>query len=607
VRYTHFSIRNFKGIERVDLDLSKAPKLRVHTLIGLNESGKTTVLEAIDRWSYRESLDALNPPGYGQSDVHELIPIAKRANFNDSIVIEAGVALHAEDQKRLRVVAKTEHKLTISDDIQPFEIKQQFKFTASRVDENQPKPIWTLVARGLAAGERRAHQLTGDAWQNTVNAIKSMLPRIVYFPNFLFEFPDRIYLENPPSEVPKHEFYRGVLQDVLDAIGDGTTLDAHILARAKSSDEPNERALESVLLRMGAHITKTVFTSWDRIFKRPAGNKEIVVGIDQDSRGAWYLKLRLKESQEYYEISERSLGFRWFFSYLLLTQYRGFRTHGHGEVLFLLDEPASNLHPSAQTQLLGSFETLPERCSVIYTTHSHHMIRPEWLDGAFVVRNEGLHYSEDDNQYTARRTIVTLSRYREFAVKHPTQTTYFQPVLDVLDYRPTLLENVPDVVMLEGKTDFYALKWAAQNLVGFPDLRLLPGTGAGSLDAVLRLYLAWGRNFIVLLDSDKAGTSEKERYFDRFGPILNRRIFTLSDIEPTWQGMEMEDLFAEDDRLTIQRSAYPEAEGFNKTHFSRALQELVATRRDVPVATLTSDILRRLGQGLELRVKDAAT
>ncbi len=606
MRYTHFTIRNFKGIEHVRLDLVKSPQSKVHTLIGLNESGKTTVLEAIDRLSYRESLDALSPPGYVQSDVHELIPIAKRANFNDSIVIEAGVSLDDDDQRAVRTAAR-KLGVSLADDIAPFAVTQRYKFTASRIEQNQPQITWSLRARGKTAGAKRPRILEGEAWQHVVNIIKPTVPRIVYFPNFLFEFPDLIYLESPPSDAARHEFYKSVLQDVLDAIGDGTNIGDHVLTRAKSAAEHDKRALESVLLKMGGHITATVFRNWDRIFKRPAGRKEITVAIDKDQRGAWHLKLRLKEGHESYEISERSLGFRWFFSYLLLTQYRGFRRHGTSDVVFLLDEPASNLHPSAQAQLLDSFQSLPEGCSVIYTTHSHHLIRPEWLDGAYVVKNEGLHYEGGrDEDYNARHTLISTTRYREFAMKHPNQTTYFQPVLDVLDYRPASLENVPDVVMLEGKGDFYTLKYVAFALGTLPELKLLPGMGAGSLDTVIRLYLAWARNFIVLLDSDKAGRGQKDRYISTFGPSVQGRIFTLADLDAKWADTEMEDLFEPSDRLAILRLAYPDGTEYNKTHFMRALQELNVTRRSIPLNPGTASAFAALTQSLQARLDAAA-
>jgi len=587
MRYTHFEICNFKGIEKVRLDLVRPPQLRIHTLIGLNESGKTTILEAIDRLSYRESLEALSPPGYGQPDVHELIPIAKRANFNDSITIEAGCEIEDRDQRTIRELARKEYGITITEEIKPFTITQSYKFAASRLEPNQPKNTWAFEVTGLKPQQRRPSLLSGESWQQVVTVVKTMLPRIVYFPNFLFDFPDHIYLEEPPSDVEKHEFYRDVLQDVLDAIGDKTTLTEHVLARAKSVEDFDKKSLQSVLLKMGSHITQTVFSNWDKIFKRPAGKKEIVVDIDKDSRGAWFLHLRLKEGPEYYEISERSLGFRWFFTYLLLTQYRGFRRQGPKDVVFLLDEPASNLHPSAQTQLLDSFRSLREGCAVIYTTHSHHLIKPEWLDGAFVVKNEGLHYTEDDDRYTAKKTLITLSRYREFAIKQPQQTTYFQPVLDVLDYRPTYLENVPDVIMVEGKNDFFTLRYMSGRLGTTPSLHFLPGSGSGSLDPVIRLYIGWARNFIILLDSDAEGVKQKDRYSSLFGPLVKERVFTLGDLDASWNGKCLEKLFGSDDALTIQKTVYPDAQKLNKTHLCRALQELTLTNGPVALSTET--------------------
>ena len=61
---------------------------------------------------------------------------------------------------------------------------------------------------------------------------------------------------------------------------------------------------------------------------------------------------------------------------------------------------------------------------------------------------------------------IELHRYRQFVASYPDQTTYFQPILDVLDYRPSALENIPDVVMVEGKNDFYTLKYIKEIILG---------------------------------------------------------------------------------------------------------------------------------------------
>ena len=47
MRYSQFKINNFKGGKEITLDLDKNQS-KVFTLVGLNESGKTTILEAIN-------------------------------------------------------------------------------------------------------------------------------------------------------------------------------------------------------------------------------------------------------------------------------------------------------------------------------------------------------------------------------------------------------------------------------------------------------------------------------------------------------------------------------------------------------------------------------
>lgn len=596
MRHKFFEIENFKGISHVRLDLTAQPKSHVYTLVGLNESGKTTILEAINTLTHTtETLGPLNLPGYTQSNAHDLIPISKRSNFNDTISIKAGYQAEAEDNDNLRAYLKTYHSLELTRDIDDFIIEQSYTFKNSQLIEGQPKNYWYIEFWVKRKKARREIKLVGEEWQKVISGVRKLLPSVLYFPNFLFEFPDKIYLEEPPTDQTRHAFYRTILQDVLDSIGDNTALETHVLARAKAGGKYDRQSLDSVLLNMGGNITETVFRNWNRIFKRKVGSKEILVTYDKDEVG-WYVQLRLKDANEIYSISERSLGFRWFFTFLLLTQYRGFRRGESKNVLFLLDEPASNLHPSAQAQLLESFGKFPENCSIIYTTHSHHMINPAWLEGTYVVKNEGLDYEADDDTYNAKKTVVTLQKYREFAAQHPDQTTYFQPVLDVLDYAPGKLENVPNVVMVEGKNDYYTLKYFHERITKAPnELYLMPGGGSGSLDNAIRLYLGWGRQFIVILDSDKEGNIQKQRYQDLFGPILNDKVFLLSDVDGAWK-KDMEHLVTEQDRMTIQATAYPSSKRFNKTHFNRAIQELFLTNQIVTLSTTTQTNFGKLLQ-----------
>lgn len=156
-------------------------------------------------------------------------------------------------------------------------IRQSYKFENSRHVTSPPQNVWTirLLVRTKGARTDRRVQSDSEAWPAMVSFIKEMLPSILFFPNFLFEFPDKIYLEKGEDDEERHQFYRTILQDILDSLGGGVDLKTHVLERAKEGTPNAKRALESVLLQMGSHITRTVFQNWDRIFKRKARSKEI--------------------------------------------------------------------------------------------------------------------------------------------------------------------------------------------------------------------------------------------------------------------------------------------------------------------------------------------
>ena len=342
-------------------------------------------------------------------------------------------------------------------------------------------------------------------------------------------------------------------------------------------------------------VTESVFSAWNEVLQTKPGNKRIRLFCDRDNLGASYIQLKLEDTDGLYLISERSLGFRWFFVFLLLTHYRGFRRHAAGDVVFLFDEPASNLHPTAQAQLLKCFERLAERCTLIYATHSHHLIKPHWLDSTFVVKNEGLKYDSIEADYSAKATNISVEPYRQFAAKHPDQSSYFQPILDVLDYSPSNVELGARTLMVEGKNDFYVLSLVAKLLGrGERGYKFLPGMGAGQLADMIRLHLAWGMDFVVLLDSDSEGRKQKARYAHLFRATIEDRLFDLADVDPSWKDKGLERLFDGFEKLRIQKLAYPSATKFRKTHFNRSIQEAFLTDIKVKLGERTVRRFERL-------------
>ncbi len=599
MRYSRFVINNFKGVRDVDLDIAKPPRPPVFALVGLNESGKTTILEAI-HWLH-------SPNGYDET---QLIPKGHLANFNGEISTAATIELSDEDEQEISEFLKKAKRFITTVPIRSVVKKRVYTYKHSvKVNETL---LYEITVIGKAPRMRDPRQLAADdpIHADLSEHIESnLIPPIIYYENFLFDFPDKIYLQaNPPQELSRQDnIYRGIIQDVLNSIDPALQIQTHIIDRHTVGGSAL-RALESVLLQLASKMTSEVFTTWKELLKIDvSGTMEITLGqkLSEDAKGL-FVEVKLKEGDQSFLIRERSLGFRWFFAFILFTHFRAFRYSPQKKTLFLLDEPASNLHPTAQSKLIEIFERFPNNQDVIYATHSHHMINPKWLAGTFVIKNEAKHYGPIDVNYSAQLTKITAERYFQFAAKYPNDTDYFRPILDMLDYQLSSLEHAPEIVILEGKYDYYTLRFMSD--LGYAPSEvaqhLAPGTGKDKVDYLVTLYIGWARNFVVLLDDDSGGRQTYNRLFKDFGPILDKRIFRLVHISKEWKGFDMEKLFSSEDWTKVMAPIYPGQKSFDKSKFHLALQDSLANNRKVDLKAHTIANFKKLFAFLETKLAE---
>ena len=103
-------IKNFKGIQYIDFELPKKTRSRFYTFIGLNESGKTTILEAISNFCYgKDPIITSESEQLGQIDYQDMIPISERGNFNEAISILFKVSLSETDIRHLEEEFKKQY------------------------------------------------------------------------------------------------------------------------------------------------------------------------------------------------------------------------------------------------------------------------------------------------------------------------------------------------------------------------------------------------------------------------------------------------------------------------------------------------------------------
>lgn len=579
MKYSSFIVKNFKGINELELPLDKIPSTNIYTLVGLNESGKTTILEAIDSFKNTPILP------------NNLIPKSKRANFNSDIEVKAKFSLEKEDIQKISDFLKPKGYL-LEPNQEELSITKTLHFDKSTYQKDGEKfsHFYVKSKKSRKPKTKSLYEVNQPVWIELFEYIqKNLMPTIVYYPNFLFDFPTRIYLEESPGESLEQTSYRFMIQDVLNSLNQSLNIQEHLIARKKNGSSNDLDNIEKVLNAMAGKISKLVFDAWNKVSGIKVGNISVTLGdvikVEKNeslaetdpAREKLYIEIKIKEGTDSFYIKERSLGFRWFFAFLLFTQFRKFRDNEVKNTLFLLDEPASNLHQTGQQVLLDSLEPLTDGSMVIYSTHSHHLINPKWLSGAFIVKNKALDmdkkFGEED--FNDSKTDIVADRYYSFVSTYPNDETHYQPILDVLDYQPSKLELVPKIVIPEGKFDFYIFNYV-QELYLKPKnkINFYPGAGKDKHDSIISLYLSWGRDFLVLLDGDKGGEEAKERYLSEFGKVCEGKIFTLTDIDASFKGMTTEGLIEEADRIKLTQEIFPKQKEYNKSKFNSALQEL---------------------------------
>jgi ABC-type Na+ transport system ATPase subunit NatA len=580
MRYDSFRIVNFKGIKDTTITLQSVAGASVFAFVGLNESGKTTVLEAIHSFAPDEATSELlgGDEGLGVP-FKERVPRHLLSEFTGDVSVTATLTVTPDDKRLIAKDLLTLHKLEIN--LATFPDQIIFERQQSFENGDFKKSYFTLRTRleRKSSRQRNWRDFAGDERITVRDVVFKRVPRIAYFPTFVFEFPKAIFLTNRGNVVDK--FYGRVFQDILDYDGRGQTIDKDIVRRVRREEmvipwlsfwsawgkHDDRDKIQQVMDRASAAVTKLVFGRWNEIFGEDTKGKEVsisyevVEGEKEDAKGVVtktnehdvQVKFQIKDGTRRFDVNDRSLGFRWFFSFMLFTQFRVARAgSGAPPLLFLFDEPASNLHAAAQQKLIESFPEIAQNGHMLaYSTHSHYMIEPKWLEQTFIVTNRSdtpVSSVLDEISLDDESLDVQVATYRSFVNHHPNQTSYFQPILDRLKVVPSKFDMHKATVVLEGKSDYYVLRYAV-NMLGVSELPLLPGLGAGTFGALASLHAGWNLNFLFLLDGDKQGNIERERYAEEFGISVDRLV-TLDELGSNTRVIE--DLLDDEAKQKVQ-------------------------------------------------------
>ncbi len=625
MRYKSFKIQNFKGIKETVVSLESYAGASVFAFVGLNESGKTTVLEAIHSFSPDAATSELlgGKNGIGVP-YNKRVPRHLISEFTGDVSVAATLTLTARDKEEIARELKSSNEIVVDLDSFPDEVNLERRQSFIKGDfKADAFTITTALKVRKVGGKKWREMVVGEAAE-IADAIYQFTPDIAYFPTFVFDFPLSIFLTGRGTAVDT--FYRKVFQDILDYDGRGQTIEDDIVARVRKTEfkipwmnflpgwnaHSDKEKIQHVMDRAGSAVTKLIFGRWNTIFGEAPGDKEVVIlwetvegekplpngSTEKTQEHDVKVKFQIRDGSRRFNVNDRSLGFRWFFSFMLFTQFRVARSFSDVRpTLFLFDEPASNLHAAAQQKLIESFPEIAKGDHVLaYSTHSHYMIEPKWLEQTFIVTNRA-----DSRPETVLEEIslddesldVRVWPYRKFVNAYPSQISYFQPILDRLDVVPSRFDQFRPSVVLEGKSDYYILRYA-EKLLKIEALPLIPGNGAGTFGALAALHVGWNLSLLFVLDGDKKGKQERERYIEEYA-IRGDRIVTLDQLVPTVKVIE--DVLDSSALKVVADELGLNADP-TKSQIRRFFQERLASNAIKPISPAFEERCKKIFEGM---------
>ncbi|MEV4374560.1 AAA family ATPase [Nonomuraea sp. NPDC049637] len=538
----------------------------VTCLVGKNESGKTTLLQALYRLKpvetvkFDEVIDfpARKTKERKQLPANQQVPVVRatfRLNEEETKTIEAElgpkalrnpefqVTIGYRDSSKLFTIPY--HEAAIVDHLRsaldlPAAAAQALSSATTVAElldaldelEEPPSSASSLAARIRAWRDCSLAKHLIDAY------LSPWMPTFVYFGDY-DTMPGKVSLPDLIRRHQSDEITRGerALLSLLDIAG--------VTPEEFNDSDEHERLIRE-LENSGNVISDEVFEYWSQ-------NKELEVQLKTlaPEPGATHpydqgpiLQVRVfnRRHRASVPFDERSRGFVWFFSFL--AYFNELEAGGTTDLILLLDEPGLSLHGRAQEDLLRLIdERLAPKHQVLYTTHSPFMVDPEHLDrvrtvidlerGGAKVSSEIFKADED----TAFPLLAAMG-------VEMTQTLF-------VGEHTLLLEGPSDLIYLDVLTDIVE----SGGSTGLdPRWVKTPIGGSGKLSTFVTLLGANKLNVAVLVDSSTKDVGAVQRLRDN-GQLAKNGLVEVSEFTAAADA-DIEDLFDRDFYLELVNRAY---------------------------------------------------
>jgi len=582
------TIHKYKCIENVQsFEVDKD----ITVLVGMNESGKTSILEALAETNYFEKdskFDFNATHDYPRKEKKKMEKSGIRAKaITCEFEIENDLFKKIEHDVGKSVFSKTSFSETtyypgkdsINNDFsanyeQFVKSKtKELKISSNTINEKLIK-ISTKAQLTALINEYKEEKIKTALqtlekyyenkwdWENSLSEyiyrtyIKSNLPKYLYYDEY-YALPSRICIEQLEDSTLDEEELK-----TAKALFELAEIDTRELISADDFED-----FKAELEATQASITEELFEFWstnknldiqfdiDKVESTdPRGNNRIVKHI---------LDIRVKNNRTKVSLplKNRSKGFNWFFSFLVW--FKKIQEDQNSNYIILLDEPGLNLHASAQSDLLKFIENLSDEYQIIYTTHSPFMVDPQHLERVrTVVETKDGSVVSTSIQEKDPNTLFPLQAALGYDIA---QNLY-------ISKNNLLVEGVSDLIYLEVMSGILE----QNGRTGLSkEVTIVPVGGMEKVATFVSLLRGSKLNMACLLDSsiDSSSKSKIEKLI--FEKIIHQKKILFFDEFVDAKEADIEDLFEKKEYLNLFNSAFNEYENVDTTDLNSEISRIV--------------------------------
>lgn len=604
MEYKKFILQNYRAIvDPIEIDLSHG----IVPLVGVNECGKTTILQAIFCFDY--SNDKINS-GRHLKNIMNLYETVDKGTCTIIALIEFDKEVIKSEfnyiirKKEDEIIALKDKITSINSEIEQLSTEERDERSNEKaVIENQIKELEdtkkkidksiTDYLEEYSKTKKVIVEISRELYNEADSTIKSVYKSSIFDSEFIdsntIDKICRKLIDMCPYILYNDDFNDKPYDELV--IGGNENTDWQDIYRRvfSSTDKLKENAYNlddvfdlpenrqnTILSVTSNYLSKILTKAWKELTLK---KEEINVSLTMEKRKHSVktedgnvvdvidkvLKIKIREMNKngyscQFDLTDRSKGFIWYYNFIMKIQFNPKQIEDSENTVFLLDEPGSYLHETAQKELCNDLRKISMReGSVIYCTHSPQLLIPEIIPPnkiKIVSKVEGIIHASNLTEYkTEGKKIAALQPVYE-ALGTPMFNTF---------------QNKENIVCVEGIYDKYAIEL----FCSLPkDTIVFPSVNSDTIINNIAYFITYRIPYLALWDNDGAGNKDCKKAKKHYGEVEGENCFVLPNKGKKLE-MKMEDMFEKEDFDTFSEMlGFATKEIYDKNDYQNIMNAL---------------------------------